>query len=233
MQAAHEGAFRLAAARGTVTPAVQPEDRSTDWSRVTRLASGTTIVVEFRGGPAASRVFVHADASELIVLDLADSRLPRAAQRVLQEMAANHPDYLVEVFSGLRFDRADVHVGPDGVFLAERKVAALSDVLERVPRKDVVVIKTPPRRRGSLIGAAIGAAGGFVLGYASAVRLAYKQCNGSCSDEQALMALSLVGLPIAGGWLGYQANSRTTEDVIYRAPVGIVDSPDLTPAAAR
>jgi hypothetical protein len=32
------------------------------------------------------------------------------------------------------------------------------------------------------------------------------------------MALSLVGLPIAGGWLGYQANSRTTQDVIYRAP---------------
>jgi len=107
------------------------------------------------------------------------------------------------------------------------------DVLQRFPRQDIVTIKTPPRRHGSKIGAAIGAAGGFVLGYAAAVNLAYKQCNGSCSDEKALMAVSLVGLPIAGGWLGYQANPRTTEDVIYRAPVGIADSPDLTPGAAR
>jgi hypothetical protein len=90
------------------------------------------------------------------------------------------------------------------------------DVLQRFPRQDIVAIKSPPRRHGSKIGAAIGAAGGFVLGYAAAVNLAYKQCNGSCSDEKALMALSLVGLPIAGGWLGYQANSRTTEDAIYR-----------------
>jgi hypothetical protein len=107
------------------------------------------------------------------------------------------------------------------------------DVLQRFLRQDIVAIRTPPRRHGSKIGAAIGAAGGFVLGGAAAVNLAYKQCNGSCSDEKALMALSLVGLPIAGGWLGYQANSRTTQDVIYRAPVGIVDSPDLTPAAVR
>lgn len=90
------------------------------------------------------------------------------------------------------------------------------DVLQRFSRQDIVAIKAPPRRHGSKIGAAIGAAGGFVLGYAAAVNLAYKQCNGSCSDEKALMALSLVGLPIAGGWLGYQAKSRTTEDVIYR-----------------
>ena len=60
-------------------------------------------------------------------------------------------------------------------------------------------------------------AGGFVLGYVSALHLAYKQCNGSCGDEKALMALSLVGFPIAGGWLGYQANSRTPQDVIYLA----------------
>jgi hypothetical protein len=113
------------------------------------------------------------------------------------------------------------------------KTPGLSDVLQRLPRQDVVAIKTAPRRHGSKIGAAIGAAGGFVLGYAAAVHLAYKQCNGSCSDEKAFMALSLVGLPIAGGWLGYQASSRTTQDVIYRAPGGIVDSAEFTPAAGR
>jgi hypothetical protein len=179
MRAVHEASW-LESARGNVGAAVQTEDRSKSWSRVIGLAPGTKILVEVRSAAAATRVFVRADESELIV-----------------------------------------------------KAPELSDVLQRLSRQDIVAIKTTPRRHGSKIGAAIGAAGGFVLGYAAAVQLAFKQCNGSCSDEKALMALSLVGLPIAGGWLGYQANSRTTQDVIYRAPVGILDSPDLTPDAAR
>jgi hypothetical protein len=174
MRAVHDSRW-LESARGNVGAAVQTEDRSKSWTRVIALAPGTKILVEVRGAAVASRIFVQADESELIV-----------------------------------------------------KVPELSDVLQRLPRQDIVAIKTPPRRRGSVIGASIGAAGGFVLGYASAVHLAYKQCNGSCSDEKALMGLSLVGFPIAGAWLGYQANSRTTQDVIYRAPVAILDSRDLT-----
>ena len=179
MRAAQEVSW-LETARGNAATAGQTENRSTSWSRVIGLAPETKVLVEVRGAAAASRIFVRADESELIV-----------------------------------------------------KTPELPDVLQRLPRQDIVAIKTPPRRHGSKIGAAIGAAGGFVLGYAAAVQLAYKQCNGSCSDEKALMALSLVGLPIAGGWLGYQANPRTTQEVIYRAPVGILDSPDLTPAAMR
>ena len=87
------------------------------------------------------------------------------------------------------------------------------------PCPDTFAIQTQtPRRRESLIGAVIGAAGGLVLGYVSAVHLANKQCHGSCGDEKALMALSLVGLPIAGGLLGYHAGRQTTQEVIYREP---------------
>jgi len=85
-----------------------------------------------------------------------------------------------------------VRLAPDGVFLEHRKVAEISDGVKRIPRPDIVAITTPAQRRGSLIGAAIGAGGGFVLGYVSALHLAYKQCNGSCSDERALTGLSLV-----------------------------------------
>jgi hypothetical protein len=74
----------------------------------------------------------------------------------------------------------------------------------RIPRTDVNEIRQWTGRRGSLLGAVIGAAGGFVLGYASAIALADKPCGGSCADEKILIGASLVGMPIAGGLLGYR-----------------------------
>ncbi len=216
MRAVHREASRLVAADANVASATQSESRSKDWSRVTRLAPGRKIVVEVQDGGAASHVFVRADDFELVVLNLSDPPLDAAVRRILQEVASTHPEYFVQVFAGLRFVQGDVHVAPDGVFLRDRKVAEVSDVVRRIPRPDVTAVKTPPQRRGSLIGAAIGAAGGFVLGLRSAMYFRYKQCGGSCGDEQALMALSLVGFPIAGALLGYQANPRMTQEVIYR-----------------
>ena len=67
------------------------------------------------------------------------------------------------------------------------------------------------------MGAIIGAAGGFYMGMASAMNLAFKQCGRSCDDEGVLIALSLVGLPIGGGILGYKAFSHPTQDFIYSA----------------
>ena len=145
--------------------AAQTQTADKGWARVTSLAPGTRIVVEPASAPAATRIFVSADGSELIVLDL-------------------------------------------------------TGATTRIPRSEIVAIKMPPKRRGSIVGAAVGAGAGFVLGFASAVHLAYKQCNGSCSDEQTLMALSLVGFPIAGGLLGYQSSPRMTQEVIYLAPPG-------------
>jgi hypothetical protein len=74
----------------------------------------------------------------------------------------------------------------------------------RIPRADVTEIRQSTRRRGSPLGAVIGAAGGFLIGYVSAVALAQKECGGSCTDEKILIGVSLVGLPVAGGLLGYR-----------------------------
>ena len=54
------------------------------------------------------------------------------------------------------------------------------------------------------VGAAVGVGAGVLAGFVTALNLAYKQCGTSCSDEKGLMALSLVGMPIGGGWLGYK-----------------------------
>jgi len=59
------------------------------------------------------------------------------------------------------------------------------------------------RRRGSRTGAIVGAALGGLAGFYMMVALAEKQCGVSCSDEQFLMGVSLVGMPIAGAIVGY------------------------------
>jgi len=74
----------------------------------------------------------------------------------------------------------------------------------RIPRTDVSEVRQWTGRRGSPLGAVIGAAGGFALGLVSAVALAEKQCGGSCADERILIGAALVGMPVAGGLLGYR-----------------------------
>jgi hypothetical protein len=57
-------------------------------------------------------------------------------------------------------------------------------------------------KRGA-IGAVIGAAAGAVLGVGLAVGLATRDCGSGCGDERAMIWVSLIGIPIAGGLAGY------------------------------
>jgi hypothetical protein len=90
----------------------------------------------------------------------------------------------------------------------------------RIPRTDVSEIKQWTGRRGSALGAVIGAAGGFALGFLSAVALADKPCGGSCADERILVGAALVGMPVAGGLLGYRlpGGNRTLTTIYIRPP---------------
>jgi hypothetical protein len=80
-----------------------------------------------------------------------------------------------------------------------------------IPRTDVREIKQWIGPRRSRLGAVVGATGGLALGFTAALSLSYKQCGGSCADERILIGASLVGMPIAGGILGYRlfGDSRT------------------------
>lgn len=73
----------------------------------------------------------------------------------------------------------------------------------RVARDDVEEIMQRTGRRGSRLGAAIGVGAGVFLGVGSAIALAYKDCGGNCADEKFLIGLSLIGMPVAGGFAGY------------------------------
>jgi hypothetical protein len=190
-----------------------------DWARVRRLAPGTQVTVTVSGSPPAVRYVIAANESDVTALNLTVPAIPSAATSVLRAVASDHPEYFPAAQQGSSFLLDDnVRLGPDGVFVADRKVADLGQVVERITRSDVREISSGMRTRGSIAGAVGGAAGGLLLGYFAAINLAYKQCGDSCTDEKVLMGLSLVGLPVAAGVLGYKAFGRTTSDIIYRAP---------------
>jgi hypothetical protein len=112
-------------------------------ARVRKLATGTEILV-FKDAPAGRRYVVLADdESELTVLNVTDPRLPRAARDVLRALAAHHPSYFAVADKHESFVNGTVRVAPDGVFVADRKVVDLGQVIEHIARADVAGIAGP------------------------------------------------------------------------------------------
>lgn len=90
----------------------------------------------------------------------------------------------------------------------------------RLARTDVDEILQRTGRRGSVLGAAIGAGAGVFLGVGSAIALATRQCGNSCADERFLIGVSLVGIPVAGGLAGYYlpGDARRLTTIYLRPP---------------
>ena len=57
-------------------------------------------------------------------------------------------------------------------------------------------------KRG-VVGAVIGAAAGVVVGVGLAIGYATRDCGNSCSDERAMIGVSLIGIPVGAGFAGY------------------------------
>lgn len=207
-------AARLAAVQSGGTPA------ESNWSRVRKLAPGTEITVTLKGSPPVQRAFLTGDDSDLTVLNVTDPELPAAACEVLRGVASSHPEYFPSAQQGGRFVlERSVRMGPEGVFAADRKVADLEQVVEKIARNDVAEIKTRQKGRGvwghlgPLGGYFVGAmSGGYVAGFACQAAGGRDRC-----DNGAFLMGGLVG-GIAGGVYGLRAATSETEDVIYRAP---------------
>ena len=67
---------------------------------------------------------------------------------------------------------------------------------------EVPAVAARQSKRG-VIGAVIGAVAGAVLGVGLAIGYATRDCGSSCSDERAMIGVSLIGIPVAGGLAGY------------------------------
>ena len=104
--------------------------------RAKKLDPGTRITVTVGGAPPAERYFVLIDSVELVVLKLDAPGLPK---RRLLNMAIDNAAWMAATYRVIYKDN-DVRVGPDGVFVKDRKVCDLKDVVERIPREKLVSI---------------------------------------------------------------------------------------------
>jgi len=207
------------AARLAASQRAQPADSG--WSRVRELASGTEVTVTVKGSQPGKRYVVLANESGLTSLNLTAVGLQFPAARVLLDMASHHPENLLAAHTGRTVEQDNVRVGPDGVFMAGRKVADLGQVVETIARIDVEIRTV--RTRGSVSGAAIGTGAGLLLGSVTFLAIGFNHCltvNGGCHGAWGpLSGLALVGFPVAGGLWGYHHGHTTViEEVIYRAP---------------
>ena len=213
------GPLARAITREAVRVATEPTSSSvrqigkpdSNWSRVSKLAPGIEIVVTVRSSQPGKRYFVRADESELTVLNLSNLTLPAAVTRVLRDIASNHREYFERAEKGETFLLDNVRLVPDGVFVADRKVADLGQIIETIARNDVAQIKTVTIRGWP--GALLGGAGGFALG----VTLAHTM---ECAEADFVkcMVLDLFSVPVGAAIAGYFAFRHKTEHVIYSAP---------------
>jgi hypothetical protein len=178
------------------------------WSRVGEVSPGAEIVVTTKGSQPGRRYFVMADQSRLIALDLAEPTLPARSTRVLRAMAANHPEYFAALEKTGTFAQDNVRVGRDGVFVANRKVADLDQVVETIRQNNISEIWGPVVARGSVLGTVLGGWVGFAIGVVPGL--------GGASDGVAWLVL--MGSTAAGGYLGFHWTSHETEGLIYKAP---------------
>jgi hypothetical protein len=89
------------------------------------------------------------------------------------------------------------HAGPGAGFTRGGRV------LEgEAPHAEAPAAAARQSKRG-VIGAVIGAAAGAVLGVGLAIGYATRDCGSSCSDERVMIGVSLIGIPVAGGFAGY------------------------------
>jgi hypothetical protein len=206
-----------AVARAAVRLAADEQSQTADlnWSRVRALAPGAELIVTLKGTPAAKRYFVAADGSDLTVSNLTEPALPGTVTRGLRDLASNHPEYFTAPKSV--FVDSDILVGPNGIFVAHRKVADLGQIVERIARIDVAEIGSPVRTRGSVGLAVAGAAVGFAWGYFLFLGTMDCPFAGNCGAWQ-LRRTAPIWLPIATGLVGYHSSQHQVGGVIYRAP---------------
>jgi len=191
-----------------------------DWSRLHKLAPGTEIIMTVGGSQPEGRYVVRVDESGLTVLNVTSLPLPPAVKSVLRSVASSHPDYLSAAQQGGTFVlEQSVRLRLDGVFVGDRKIADLGQVIETIARDDVAEIKT--RKKGRGVWGHLGPIGGYFVGAISGGVVAGVVCQAAAGRDRCDSGAFLTGMlggGIAGGVYGFRAANRETDDVIYRAP---------------
>jgi hypothetical protein len=212
-------AVRLAAESAVVDAAQQAaSSTTTDWSRVRKLGQGTEITITSTTSHRVARNLIAADESGLTVLNLFDPMLPVAAREALRDLAEISPALLIDAQRGGTYRWGNgVRVGPEGVFMADQKVADVEQIIERTRRAEVIQVTKRaapghPIVTGTLVGLAVG--------IATATFLSILFCeHGGCGvDVSFASLLASLGAGAGAGIGAVKAAVDSTETVIYRAP---------------
>jgi len=107
------------------------------WKRVERFDPGTRVKIAVNGGAPAERYFVQLNNANIVVLNLSAPDLPK---RQLLNMAIDNPAWIAGTGKTTYRDN-NLRVGPEGVFVKDKKVADLKDVVEWIPREKVSAIE--------------------------------------------------------------------------------------------
>ena len=75
-----------------------------------------------------------------------------------------------------------------------------------------------PNRTKQRIFSGIGVAAGTFAGLLIGVNLGFKQCGGSCNEEKVGAFAAIVGLPVAGGVIGYKLAGNGKPVLVYAVP---------------
>ncbi|HET9834309.1 MAG TPA: hypothetical protein VFP91_21445 [Vicinamibacterales bacterium] len=106
------------------------------WKRVERFDPGTRVKITVDGGAPAERYFVQLNDMIVVLLNLSAPELPK---RQLLNMAIDNPAWIAGT-SKTTYRDNNLRVGPDGVFVKDKKVAELNQVVEWIPRAKVTAI---------------------------------------------------------------------------------------------
>jgi hypothetical protein len=178
-----------------------------DWARVLELEPASAIAVSTRQSRALERVFVAADDSRVVVLNVTSPTLSPSSIRTLRSLAAGYPNALASIATSGGLMQDDVRVGADGVFVANRRVAAVEEIVETIARDEVIEIDGPVVARGSAIGATFGGWIGFAAGV----------IPGLGGAPAAAAWPIVIGSVVLGAYLGHRWTSHTTDGIVYKA----------------
>jgi hypothetical protein len=109
----------------------------TMWKRVQRLDPGARVKITLEGAAPVERYFVQVNDTKLIVLNLSAPDLPK---RQLLNMAIDNPSWIAGTSQTTYRDNS-LRIGPDGLFVKNKKVAELNQVVEWIPREKVTAVQ--------------------------------------------------------------------------------------------
>jgi len=191
--------------------------RLSNWSRVRAIVAGSRISASYVGRRQEHQYFVAATDETLTVLT--PERLPRAARKVLVEIAEGEPGFF-SPNKWTEITRGATRVTPDGIWVKGHRVAALQDVVATIERGDVyevsqeIRVRRPPPPRQPFVGfdpnAEVGAASGLAGGM-----LTLALCRDRCPSW--VYAAGFFAPIVAAAIIKARHTERET-DLIYRAP---------------